>query len=66
MRESRLRWFGHVKRMNMDAAVRRCKSINLPGCRRVRGRPKRSWQEVIKYDLKFMRLTEDMTQDKSL
>ena len=66
MRESRLRWFGHVKRRRMDVAVRRCESIKLLGCKRGRGRPKKSWQEVIKYGLKFIGLTEDMAQDRSL
>ena len=30
MRESRLRWFGHVKRRSVAAPVRRCESINPP------------------------------------
>ena len=30
MRESRLQWFGHVKRRSVDAPVRRCKRINIP------------------------------------
>jgi len=27
LRESTLRWFGHVERRSMDASVRRCESI---------------------------------------
>ncbi|XP_019235312.1 PREDICTED: uncharacterized protein LOC109215660 [Nicotiana attenuata] len=34
MREARLRWFGHVKRRNTDAPVRRCERLDLG----VRGR----------------------------
>ena len=30
LRESRLRWFGHVKRRSVAAPVRRCESINPP------------------------------------
>jgi len=42
LRETRLRWFGHVKRRSVDAPVRRCEVINLSHYRRGRGRPKMS------------------------
>ena len=29
MRETRLRWFGHVKRRSVDASLRRCERINI-------------------------------------
>ena len=38
MRESRLRWFGHVKRRSMTVPVRRCEMINPPCGKRGRGR----------------------------
>jgi len=63
MRETRLRWFGHVKRRNDNTPVRRCEMISLLECRRGRGRPKKSWKKVIKEDLNLLGLTEDMTQD---
>ena len=50
----------------MDAPVRRCERINLPDYRRSRGRLKKSWSEIIRYDLKTLRLMEDMTQDRRL
>ena len=28
IRETKLRWFGHVKRRSVDVSVRRCKMIN--------------------------------------
>ena len=31
LRETRLRWFGHVKRRSMAALVRRCEMIVPPG-----------------------------------
>ena len=34
MREVRLRWFGHIRRWNMDAPVRRREVTVLPECRR--------------------------------
>ena len=66
MKEIRLRWFGHVKRRSVNAQMRRCKQINLPECRRGRGRLTKSQNEVIKYELNYIGLTEDITHDKSL
>uniref|UniRef100_A0A1U7YLA6 Uncharacterized protein LOC104250021 n=1 Tax=Nicotiana sylvestris TaxID=4096 RepID=A0A1U7YLA6_NICSY len=37
MRESRLRWFGHIKRRNIDAPVRRCERLAMESLRRGRG-----------------------------
>jgi len=62
IREARLRWFGHVKRRNVNALVRRCEHINLMNYRRGRGGPKTVWNEVIRQDLNFIGLSEDMAQ----
>ncbi|XP_070028721.1 uncharacterized protein [Nicotiana sylvestris] len=51
MCEARLRWFGHVKRISADAPVRRCEGLALGGVRMGRGRPKKSWGEVIRRDM---------------
>ena len=61
MRESRLRWFGHVKRRSVAAPVRRCEMIDLSSSKKGRGRPKKSLDEVIREDLRVMGLTEDLT-----
>jgi len=66
IRETRLRWLGHVKRRSEDALVRRCERLTLMECRRGRGRPKKNWKEMIRGDLKSLGLTEDMVQDRSL
>ena len=36
MRETKLRWFDHVKKKSAEALVRRCEMIYLPKCRRGR------------------------------
>jgi len=36
MRETRLSWFGHVKRRSVDAPVRRCEIIDILGGKRGR------------------------------
>jgi len=66
MREARLHWFGHIKRRPMDAPVRRGETIVCSDHRRCRGRPKKSWREVIRHDLKHLGLVEDMSHDRKL
>ena len=60
IRETRLRWFGHIRRRPMDAPVRRCETIDRPDFRRSKGRLKKSWSEVIRHDVKTIGLVEDM------
>ena len=66
MRETKLKWFEHIKRRRINVPVRRCETINLMHYRRIRRRSKTNWNEIIKGDLKFMGLIKDMTQDKNL
>jgi hypothetical protein len=66
LREARLRWFGHIRRRPNDAPVRRCERIECADYRRSRGRPKKSWSEVIRHDLKTLGIMEDMAQDRRL
>ena len=66
LRETRLRRFGHVKRRSVSAPMRRCEAIHLLDCRRGRGRPKMSWDGVIRRDMKSLGLTEDMAQDRNI
>ena len=65
MRETRLRWFGHVKR-SVDAPVRRCEMINISKGKRGRGQPKKSLDEVIREDLKVIGMTDDLSRDIKL
>jgi len=60
IRETRLRWFGHVKRRSVNAPMRRCARINIPEGKRGRGRLKKSLDEVIGEDLKAVSLMEDL------
>ncbi|XP_070057505.1 uncharacterized protein [Nicotiana tomentosiformis] len=64
MREARLRWFGHVKKRSIEVPVRRCERLASVGIMRGRGRPKKSWGEVIRRDMVQMELTKDMTLDR--
>nr|XP_016461103.1 PREDICTED: uncharacterized protein LOC107784479 [Nicotiana tabacum] len=64
MRESRLIWFGHVKRRSIDARVRRCERLAMESLKRGRDRPKKYWGEVIRQDMALLQFTEDMTVDR--
>jgi len=64
LREIRWRWFRYVKR-SVGASVRSCEEINLQHCKRGRGRPKMSWNEVVRGDMKCLGLMEDMAQDRN-
>jgi hypothetical protein len=49
IRLNRLRWFGHVQRMEDNRIPKRVLCINL-GTTRLRGRPRSRWQEEVKED----------------
>ncbi|VFQ76974.1 unnamed protein product [Cuscuta campestris] len=42
LRDARLRWFGHVRRRDVDAPVRRCERITVIRGSRGRGRPRKN------------------------
>jgi len=60
IRETRLRWFGHMKKMSVNAQMRKCARINIPKDKRGRRWHKKSLDEVIRDDLRVVGLTEDM------
>ena len=50
LKETRLRWFGHVKRMIENEPVSKCEMISILGFRRGRGQSKKvgtRWLEMI-------------------
>nr|GEY68845.1 hypothetical protein [Tanacetum cinerariifolium] len=64
MREGRLRWFGHVRRRPRSSPVRIVEALVVDDLRR-RGRPKLRWEDRVKYDMKDLLLSEDMTSDRN-
>ena len=50
--QHRLRWFGHVQRRPPEAPVRNRVLERVDNVKRGRGRPKLTWDELVKRDLK--------------
>ena len=48
-RLDRLRWFGHVQRMEESRIPKRVLYMNL-GTTKLRGRPRNRWQDVVRED----------------
>ena len=61
VRERWLWWFGHV--MHSNGEINRVRSRPVPG-RKGPGRPKKTWDECVKQDLKVCGLSEAGTQDR--
>ena len=65
LRRGRLRWFGHVRRREEAHILRRAMDLELAGKRLV-GRPKKSWYNCVKEDLKTLGITEENTQNREV
>ena len=48
---ARLRWYGHVKRREENYVGKRMMEMAEPGIRK-RGRPSRSWMDLVREDMK--------------
>ena len=61
----RLRWFGHVQRRPPDAPVRSGVLKCVDKVKRGRDRPKLTWDESVKRDLKDRDVSEELALDRS-
>lgn len=59
-----MRWFGHVQQRPMTTPVRKTETIEIDGCKRIRGRPKFTWVELVRSDIAAYELTIDMALDR--
>jgi len=53
IRLNRLRWFGHVQRMEGNRILKRVLYMNL-GTTRLRGRPRNRWQDEVREDVRIV------------
>ena len=58
VREMRLRWYGHMQRMEENNEVRTI--VDMPG-KRPRGR----WMDCIRRDMQELRITPEDAQDRT-
>ena len=52
LRTNRLRWFGHV--YPCGGRIKKCTKDEVAG-KRERGRPRKTWQQCVNYDLKSLK-----------
>ena len=56
----RLRWFGHIQRRPPEAPVRSGVLKHVDKVKRGRGRPKLTWDESVKRDLKDWNISKEL------
>ena len=50
----------------MDASVIRVEKIDIEQGKKLRGRPKMTWMEVVKKDIKLLELEEKIVADRNV
>ncbi len=63
MQESRLRWYGHISRREVEQDIRRVMEMEVEG-NRGRGRPKRRWLDCVEKDMEVKRLTKEDAENR--
>ena len=63
LQQNRLRWYGHVLRKDDDDWVKKCMEYEVQDSR-PRGRPKRTWKEVVREDCQACKLNKEDAVDR--
>jgi len=63
LQQNRLRWYGHVLRKDDDDWVKKCMEDEVEGSR-PRGRPKKTWKEVVRDDCQARKLNKEDAVDR--
>ena len=63
-RGGRLRWFGHVERREDNDWLKRACNLDIEG-RTPRGRPRQTWAQTVKDDLKVLNIDRNLAQDRN-
>ncbi|EYC32637.1 hypothetical protein Y032_0002g1009 [Ancylostoma ceylanicum] len=64
LRETRLRWYGHVLRADEDTICKVGLDLEVPG-KRPKGRPKQGWLDTLHADLKHVGVHPDQAHDRA-
>ena len=62
LQQNRLRWYGHVLRKDDDDWVKKCMEHEVEGSR-PRGRPNKTWKEVVREDCQVRKLNKEDAMD---
>ena len=58
LQQNRLRWYRHVLRKEDNDWVKKCMEYEMEGAR-PRGRPKKTWRDIVEKDCKVRRLNRE-------
>jgi len=64
LQQNRLRWYEHLLRKDDNDWVKKCMEYEVKGAR-PRGRPKRTWREVVREDCQARKLNIEDAMDRS-
>ena len=64
-RNGRLRWYGHVERREEDDWLKKSCNLEIEG-RAPRGRPRQTWAQTVKDDLKDLNIDRNLAQDRKM
>jgi len=63
LQQNRLRWYGHVLRKEDNDWVKKCMEYEVEGAR-PRGRPKKTWREIVEKDCQVHGLNREDVIDR--
>jgi hypothetical protein len=63
--QHRLRWFGHVQRRTPEAPVRSGVLKRGDNVKRGKGRPRLTWDETVKRNLKEWNIAKELAMDRN-
>ena len=63
LQQNRLRWYGHMLRKEDTDWVKKCMEYEVEGSR-PKGRPKRTWREVVLKDCQTRKVNKEDAMDR--